>query len=149
LDAAILAISAVQCVEHDVRSATARRPQEIDQGPQVAFDVELDDVMAAVAQPLGAGLAADQRDLALRRPAAHQDRNPATHPSAPLRTGSNTPIRLTSHPSWPPVFSSTRRRTSSPSASISAAVASPRLIRKLQCFSDTCALPRRNPRHPA
>ena len=41
------------------------------------------------------------------------------------------------------VFASTRRRTSSPSASISALVALPRLSRKLQCFSETWASPMR------
>src|SRR5665213_2410678 len=40
-------------------------------------------------------------------------------------------------------------RTSSPSASMSALVAPPRFSRKLQCFSDTWALPRRRPRQPA
>lgn len=43
----------------------------------------------------------------------------------------------------------TRRRTSSPKASRSAAVAVPVLIRKLQCSSETCAPPRRRPRQPA
>src|SRR5262249_38360778 len=49
-----------------------------------------------------------------------------------------TPIRLISHSSSTPELSLTRRRTVSPSVSMSAAVALPRLIRKLQCISDTC-----------
>src|SRR3982074_2254390 len=59
------------------------------------------------------------------------------------------PIRLISHSSSTPEFSVTRRRTVSPSASISPAVAPPRLIRKLQCISETCAPPRLRPRQPA
>src|SRR5262249_47180028 len=60
-----------------------------------------------------------------------------------------TPIRLISHSSSTPEFSLTRRRTVSPSVSMSAAVALPRLIRKLQCISDTCASPTLRPRQPA
>ena len=44
---------------------------------------------------------------------------------------------------------STRARTISPSSSISAALASPVLIRKLQCLSETTASPWRSPRQPA
>src|SRR5262249_19703511 len=60
-----------------------------------------------------------------------------------------TPIRLISHSRSMPECSLTRRRTVSPSVSISAAVALPRLIRKLQCISDTCAPPILRPRQPA
>src|SRR5207237_3841688 len=59
------------------------------------------------------------------------------------------PIRLISQSSAIPLCSLTRRRTSSPKFSISAAVALPRLIRKLQCSSDTCAAPTTRPRQPA
>src|SRR5215813_6663217 len=165
LNAAILAILAVQGVEHDDRTAATRRPQEFDQGPQVAFDLEFDDLVTTLAQPLGASLAAHQRHLALGRPAAHQDRDLTRHPSAPLRTGPSAPLRTgpsaplrtgpsapmrrISHSNWTPHFSRTRRRTSSPSASMSAALAPPRLIRKLQCLSETCASPMRSPRQPA
>src|SRR3546814_9473832 len=48
-----------------------------------------------------------------------------------------------------PLLSFTRRRTSSPSVSISALVASPVLMRKLVCFSLTCAPPTMKPRQPA
>src|SRR3974377_1283634 len=60
-----------------------------------------------------------------------------------------TPIRAISHSSLTPECSSTLRRTCSPRSSISAAVALPRLIRKLQCISDPCAPPLVNPRQPA
>src|SRR5215212_1566004 len=59
------------------------------------------------------------------------------------------PIRLISHSSSTPEFSRTLRRTSSPRISMSAAVAFPRLIRKLQCISDTCASPMTRPLQPA
>ena len=48
-----------------------------------------------------------------------------------------------------PVVDFTRWRSSSPSDSMSSAVAVPVLMRKLQCFSDTVAPPRISPRHPA
>src|SRR5690242_21504924 len=59
------------------------------------------------------------------------------------------PTRLISHSSVMPDFSFTRLRTSSPKASRSAALASPVLIRKLVCFSLTCAPPIIKPRQPA
>src|SRR3546814_10106440 len=59
------------------------------------------------------------------------------------------PTRCISHSSSMPLCSLTRRRTSSPSASMSAAVALPRFSRKLQCFSDTWASPTVRPRQPA
>src|ERR1700733_15442407 len=59
------------------------------------------------------------------------------------------PSRLISQCSSIPEFCLTRARTVSPSVSISQAVASPVLIRKLQCISDTCAPPTRKPRQPA
>src|SRR6202008_3949234 len=59
------------------------------------------------------------------------------------------PMRLISHCSSIPEVSLTRLRTVSPSISMSWAVASPVLIRKLQCMSDTCAPPCRKPRQPA
>src|SRR5665213_1703996 len=59
------------------------------------------------------------------------------------------PIRLISQRSSIPEFSLTRARTVSPRVSISCPLALPVLIRKLQCISDTCAPPTRNPRQPA
>lgn len=58
-------------------------------------------------------------------------------------------MRRISHSSSTPLVSRTLRRTVSPSSSISAAVAPPSLMRKLQCFSDTRAGPRAKPRRPA
>ena len=85
----------------------------------------------------------DQRDLALGRPAAHQDRD-ALHAAASVTPPAGTPMRRISHSQRRRrTVSRTRRRTSSPRPSMSAAVALPVLIRKLQCFSETCAPPRR------
>ncbi len=60
-----------------------------------------------------------------------------------------TPMRLISHCRSTPVAALTLARTSSPRFSMSAAVAAPRLIRKLQCICDTCASPTTRPRQPA
>src|SRR6202008_358762 len=96
----------------------------------------------ALADRLGNPAPAGQRDLALGRPAAHQ------HHDAQILVHS-LPIRWISHSRVIPEFSNTRRRTSSPSASMSALVALPRLSRKLQCFSETWASPSVSPRQPA
>src|SRR5690606_24656687 len=61
---------------------------------------------------------------------------------------SASPSRTISQRSKMSCLTNTRRRTSSPSASRSAARAPPVLIRKLQCFSDISAAPRRRPRPP-
>src|SRR5262249_21014468 len=61
----------------------------------------------------------------------------------------DTPRRLISHSSSMPLCAFTRARTISPSSSISAPVASPSLMRKLQCISETCAPPTLSPRQPA
>src|SRR5206468_9743060 len=83
-----------------------------------------------------------QRHFAFGRPAAHQDDDV-------LLFVHRWPTRWISHSRLMWVFASSRRRTSSPSASISALVALPRLSRKLQCFSETWASPIVNPRQPA
>src|SRR5690606_12684666 len=59
------------------------------------------------------------------------------------------PTLWISHSRVTPWLSRTRRRTSSPSPSISALVASPVFIRKLACFALTCAPPNLSPRQPA
>ena len=59
------------------------------------------------------------------------------------------PTRLISQSSSTPLVSFTRARTVSPRVSMSSAVASPVLMRKLQCCSLTCAPPTLRPRHPA
>ena len=85
--------------------------------------------------------------VALRafRQTAARGVSPTIEASARIRSASATPMRLISHSSSTPLVSRTRRRTSSPSASMSAAVAAPRLIRKLQCMVDTSAPPMRKP----
>src|SRR5690606_32008709 len=65
------------------------------------------------------------------------------------RLAHHRPTRWISHSSVTPWLSDTRRRTSSPRVSMSALVASPVFIRKLACFSLTCAPPIRSPRQPA
>src|SRR6185312_12195003 len=112
-------------------------------GRDVAVHVELGDLSpAALAQRVGNAFAAGQRDFAFRAPAPHQDDNVKI-----LVHG--RPTRWISHSRLMWVFASTLRRTSSPSASISALVALPRLSRKLQCFSETWAPPIVSPRQPA
>src|SRR5262249_60821353 len=94
-------------------------------------------------QPIESGSAVASSVSAL----AGRGRGPT---SLPEQSGCHaTPIRLISHSSSTPELSLTRRRTVSPSVSISAAVALPRLIRKLQCISDTCPAPALRPPHPA
>src|SRR5690606_5063665 len=95
-------------------------------------------------QRRGTVAAAGQRYLALGGPTPHEDGD-MLHGAASARI----PRRLISHSSSTPLAARTRRRTSSPRSSSSAAVASPVLIRKLQCLSETCAPPRRRPRQPA
>src|SRR6185369_4463658 len=137
LDRSVLAGCAVECIEDHVglqlRKASA----------DVATHVELGDVRpAALTQCRCYALAAGQRHFALGGPAPHQDDDVDV-----LVHGS--PTRWISHSRLMWVFASTRRRTSSPSASISALVALPRLSRKLQCFSETWASPIVSPRQPA
>ena len=83
-----------------------------------------------------------QRDVAFGGASTHQ------HGDA-VEAHAASPTRLISHSSSTPDFSRTRLRTSSPNASISAAFASPRLIRKFACFSLTWASPILRPRQPA
>ena len=103
-------------------------------------------VVAAFAQPLGAGLAAHQRDLALGRPAAHQDRDACSSLALSRQIARCAGFPIPAARRSP---RSTRRRTSSPSASMSAAVASPVIDQELLCFSETCAPPSVRPRQPA
>src|SRR5690606_38200662 len=108
---------------------------------------------AGLAQRICAGFTTAEADLALGRPATEQNghmRFPGIsmrHDASPASVGN--PIRLISHSSSTPEFSRTRLRIVSPSSSICEAVASPSLIRKLQCKSDTFAGPIANPRKPA
>src|SRR5712672_502635 len=163
LDGAVLARPAVQQIEGYVRLCGRER------GRHVAVDVDAGDPIALALERIRAGLAGAQRDLALRRPAAHQHRDvfghdlssriacppPACgggnsqHPGPARNTAHASPMRLISHSSSTPEFSFTRVRTVSPNVSISAALALPRLIRKLQCISETWASPATSPRQPA
>src|SRR5260221_4328407 len=145
LDRAILAAAAVQRIEDDVGT----RPQRFDQRGEVARHIDRAHGVAALRQRGGAFLAARQRDLALGRPAAHQHGDALLHDTASLTPGNGRPTRLISQSRTMPEFSKTRRRTSSPRPSRSAAVALPVLMRKLACFSETCAPPRVRPRQPA
>src|SRR6185369_52474 len=127
----------VQRVEDDVRLKLGEANGDI------ALHVELGDVRpAALAQGRCDVFPAGQRDLTLGAPSAlqHHDMHRLVH-AAPTRWISHSSVML--------VFACTRRRTSSPNASMSALVALPRFKRKLQCFSDTCAPPIVSPRHPA
>ena len=66
-----------------------------------------------------------------------QVRRPLVRGYARPADGLATPIRRISHLSSTPLVSRTRRRTSSPSASMSAEVAEPRFTRKLVCMGET------------
>ena len=149
LDAAVLAVLAVQRVEHDVGPAAGRRPQEIDQRPQVALHVVLDDRRG--------------------RPRAGPRRRPCRSPARPRARATSRPSgpRRVRHRSAPSDRCSRRcggfpSRSSTPLFSKHAAAhflaqrsrcrrRSRRrvLIRKLQCFSETWAPPMRRPRQPA
>src|SRR5436305_6170917 len=86
-------------------------------------------------------LSTSDRYEALFVGAAEKDGNPHQFCSIP--------IRLISQCSSIPEWSFTRLRTNSPRLSISRALELPVLIKKLQCISETCAPPTRNPRQPA
>ena len=68
LDDPVLAALAVQRVEHHV----GRRSQGVQQGRQVAADIDAGHLIAGLLQRLGAVAAGDQADLPFRGPAAHQ-----------------------------------------------------------------------------
>src|SRR6185437_2322047 len=134
LNRAVFAGPAVQHVERAVGLERAQRHGDL------AVDVDGADLVAANAlQRIGAGRARPQRHLPLRRPSAHQDRDV-------FHRARSIPILLISHSSSMPELAFTRARTVSPKVSMSAALALPRLMRKLQCNSDTCASPTFRPR---
>src|SRR5262245_22743548 len=158
LQRAVLPRPAVQHVECHIRVDGRQHRGD------VAADIDAGDAIAAPHQGVGTGLAGAQGDLALGGPASHQNGDVLAHRARPRLTNCSiasrsgvasrtgryaTPIRLISHSSSTPEFSRTRLRTVSPSVSMSAALALPRLIRKLQCISDTCASPTLRPRQPA
>ena len=153
LHRAVLAGRAVKRVEHHVGADLAEPRGD------VAVHVDPGDLVAAALQRVGDAVAGDQRDLPLGRPAAHQHRDVEQLHAATSVTPRSwvhaLPIQpslmtrmLTRHSNslnFPFQLNAdcacTRRLTSSPSSSISAELAPPRLSRKLQCFSETWASP--------
>src|SRR6185312_2042247 len=111
LDAAILTETAVECIEDAIDFGVEKLARDVLAG------IDLHDVEPFLAQRFGTARARRQADLTLGRAASQQ------HGDAFERHV--TPTRLISHSSVTPDFALTRARTSSPSASISAAVASP------------------------
>src|SRR5689334_12862916 len=107
---------------------------------EVGAGIDLDHIVSFVAERLRTRTSRDEANVSFRRTAAKENCDP--------RHCAGRPMRLISHSSCTPNFSLTRARTSSPSASMSPALASPVLIRKLQCFSETCAAPCIRPRQP-
>src|SRR5690348_4800001 len=143
LDRAVLAEAAVQRVEHDVGLGLQRG----DQGAEVLANLDRPHVEPGLAQCDDDLCAAGQAYLALGRDAAVKYGDAGHATTSGLRPG--RPIRRISQLRPTPLAAATRRRTSSPRPSRSAAVALPVLMRKLQCFSETCAPPRTRPRQPA
>ena len=83
LQRAVLAGRAMQHVEGDVGL------ERLQHGRDFAADIDARDAEALPLQRVGAGLAGTQRNLALRRPASHQDGDVLAH--AALRSGSVKP----------------------------------------------------------
>ena len=142
LDAAILAVLAVQGVEHDVGAAAAGRAQEIDQRAQVALDVVLDDLWPPSRSPSAQAL-----------PLTSETSRSGDQP--PIRTATVRSCRLLSDAGGFPTAAAHRSaRTRGGALPRPAPRCRPRsrrrvLIRKLQCFSETCASPIARPRQPA
>src|SRR5438067_13895821 len=135
LHTAVFAPAAMKCVQHHIGFGFAEPLRDIFGG------IDLNYIKAVISQCLGTGAPGYEANIAFGRPTAEQDRD-SCH-------ALGRPIRLISHSSCTLNLARTRARTSSPSASMSPAVASPVLIRKLQCFSETCAAPCIRPRQPA
>src|SRR6478672_3136753 len=136
LHATVLAPAAVQGVEGAIDPCLEQLRCRVFPG------IDLDDIEAFVAKRARTAGSRRKAHLPFRRTTAQQH-------SHARELAHGTPTRLISHSSSIPNVSFTRARTSSPTASISAAVASPELMRKLQCFSETCAAPCLSPRQPA
>ncbi len=121
LDAAVLAPFAVKRIETGI-GFEKRKPVG-----DVAVHVDGRNPIAEVLQRACAGRAGSERNIPFRRPAAHQDRDMVEllcHSAAARWAPSpGTPMRLISHSSVIPLCANTRSRTSSPSCSMSAAVA--------------------------
>ena len=101
-----------------------RRAWRAQRRADVTTDINPADPISRALERVGAGFAPTQRHFALSRP-------------APIKTATCfiasafPPTRLISHSRSIPEFSLTFSRTVSPKVSISAALALPRLIRKL------------------
>ena len=81
LQRAVLAGPAVQHIERDVGLGGGQRRGDVTAG------VDRGDPIAEAAKRFGAGLARAQRDVALRRPAPHQNGNVFGHCSALAQPG--------------------------------------------------------------
>src|SRR5207302_8436380 len=142
LHTAVLAPTSVERIEGGVGLDLPQTLGEIVAG------IDFRDREPLLAQRIGTGAPRHEAHLAFRRTPAQQDGH-----MLEIRHGAASfaarPMRLISHSSAMPNFAFTRARTSSPKASMSVALASPVLIRKLQCFSETWAAPCMRPRHPA
>ena len=77
LQGAVLARHTVQHVEGGVRLEGAQH------GGDVAADIDARHAVAVALQRVGAGLAGAQRNLALRGPASHQNRDVPAHAAFP------------------------------------------------------------------
>src|SRR6185312_361964 len=143
LHGAVLAESAMQRIKYRIRA----RPKQLIAG--IVARIDADGFEAFLGQGLHHTPPGRERDLALGRASTHQDRDALERRHGATSADSFTPTRLISHSSATPWLVSTRRRTSSPKPSMSAALASPVLMRKLQCFSLTWAAPCISPRQPA
>ena len=119
----------MQGVEHRVRFRVERG----DHSTEIGADFDRLHVVARVTQCGDHLRAAGETHLAFGGDTAIEDRD-ALQDTISVR-GAGVPMRLISHSSVMPLVACTRRRTSSPRPSRSAAVASPVLSRKLQCFS--------------
>src|SRR6185503_15135020 len=109
----------VQDVEDDVGFGLERA----DERAHVARQVDGFYLVAGALQRLDAARAGRERNLAFGRPSAHQHGDALLHWRASFAAAGGRPIRRISHSSVTPLLALTRRRTSSPRFSMSAAVA--------------------------
>src|SRR5581483_8890610 len=162
LDAAVLAVAAVERVERDLDALGA------EVGGHVPADRDLDDVVAALSQRGRRGTRAPLRDLALGgeaaaqhpdpRPAISPRHHPASHrtptatalPSAAHRASaaSQSPTSFTSGCSQTPRRRHTVSCTRRMSARTSAARAPPTFTMKFACWGEISAPPARAPFNP-
>src|ERR1700733_9813888 len=143
LNRTVFAEASVQGVEHDIRL----RRQRGDHGGQIRTDLNRIDLETGLPKCRDHLQATRPAYLTFGGDAAVQHRDPGHCTISGLPAG--MPMRRISQSRVTPVATSTRRRTSSAKPSMSAAVAFPVLIRKLQCFSETTAPPLVRPRQPA